>query len=118
MSDAAKREPGWYWGTNPSGRGCPIECQTYPGHKPLFLVGNQVFIEALPNGWTLGPRVEDLLRDAARIAWLGRQDVEIMRGSDALLDWGPGTNPALIRKWIDESILYDAALAREPKPEE
>ena len=67
------------------------------------------FVEDWPyNTWTLGPRIEDLLRDAARYRWLLKQTA--ISGTElydlyAACNWEPAEGQ------ID--ALIDAEIARE-----
>lgn len=59
---ASEPKPGWYWVRSPypDGEECPLE----RGAGGWSFPGQALLQKSLPNGWTLGPRIEDLLRDA------------------------------------------------------
>lgn len=65
MRDAANPEPGWYVAYTSDGAAKAVEIQTMPGHRP-FYCSVRWNDYSLPSGWTLGQRIEDLLRDAEK----------------------------------------------------
>ena len=97
--------PGWYWVTHELGMCLPAEYETYLDLKPTFALANgQLFIGALGEGWTLGPRIDDLLRDAERYRWVSG----VSTGGLRTLNWdSKGTG--------ERSKLIDAEIARESK---
>jgi hypothetical protein len=96
MANDAIRE-GWYTASAHSGaiNKCVYACH---GGGFILLFGRQP--EPLPVGWTLGPRIDDLLRDAARLNWLIEHQRIGLRGE----------SPKEIRQAID------AEIAREKGP--
>ena len=93
MANDAIRE-GWYTASAHSGaiNKCVYACH---GGGFILLFGRQP--EPLPVGWTLGPRIDDLLRDAARYRWLQ----------------GQRTYPFGSTNWDDLDSLIDAEIPRE-----
>lgn len=85
-------KPGWYlithasrapecWFCRHDGRWAPHRYHAFPTDEP-------------PLGWTLGPRIDDLLRDAARFDWL-------------LRDKRLGNDTYVVRKWIDAEVALE-----------
>lgn len=105
MTDAAPRE-GWYIVT-PQG-GSPI-C-AHRSLKGQWGINGMNVGHDLPPGWTLGPAIDDLLRDAARYRWLISKRRTYKEG-------------ARIAQWFDDrdlcpsedeiSAMIDAEIARE-----
>ena len=103
MTDANPK-PGWYVATDQDGiTQCIWRASSGEWHCAAW--GYPV---DLPPGWTLGPRIEDLLRDAARYRWLLKQTA--ISGTElydlyAACNWEPAEGQ------ID--ALIEAEIARE-----
>jgi hypothetical protein len=95
MTDDANPEPGWYlithtsrapecWFCRRDGRWSPHRYHAFP-------------TDELPEGWTRGSRIDDLLRDAARLNWLIEHQRIGLRGE----------SPKEIRQAIDAEIARE-----------
>src|SRR5215469_5051037 len=59
---------GWYWATNNFGKPRPVEVKKVLGKCFVHAGDNIIGLgTSLDPGWTLGPRIDDLLRDASSL---------------------------------------------------
>jgi hypothetical protein len=106
MTDNATREPGWYVIYDEAGAFLSL-CWLHDG----WWDGGNALPE-LPAGWTVGPSLADVLRDAERYRWL-RDDGMSYRTARIVALWfsGDDLSEALTAKQMDVAI--DAEIARE-----
>lgn len=91
--------PGWYVAFKRPGKVCCFE---------RLEEGWRGFLGPLPPGWTLGPKLSDLMRDAARYRWLR----SVFNG---VMTIGEGTLSAYNAEELDS--LIDAEIKRDRHPE-
>lgn len=107
MSEHANPESGWYVITNPN---CDqVECVFRYQSGNWALPGGHSAV--LPACWTLGPRIDDLLRDAARYQWIVSHPGR-MEDLYAACNWEPVYETC---SWRSPQVdaLIDAEIARE-----
>ena len=103
-------KPGWYIATDQDGT---TQCCIWRASGEWHCADWDYTI-GMPPGWVIGPRIEDLLRDAARYRWLLKQTV--ISGTElydlyAACNWEPAEGQ--IDALIDAEITREAG---ETKP--
>jgi hypothetical protein len=105
----ATREPGWYVIYDAAG----VVLSLCWGAQLLWWDGGNDLPE-LPSGWTVGPSLTDLLRDAQRLNWLERHSsarfTSARADAEAELTTrirGPVPNRTTVRAMVDAEIARE-----------